>query len=393
MNAVELTAALVEFDSRNPSLVTGAPGERGVAHFLARLLDEWGFRTELAAVTDGRANVVARAGQARPGARSLMLNGHLDVVGTDDMTHPPFLPQLDGDRLYGRGSADMKGGIAAMCVAARDAVRDGVEGEVIIAAVIDEEYESLGTRALLDSGVRADAAIICEPTRLAIAPAHRGFAWARLVFAGRAAHGSRYDIGVDAITHAALVLAELDRMQRDLLPLRVHPLLGRASLHASLVSGGTGISTYPDRCTLEIERRTIPGETAETFLGELRDACDSVRQLQPALDVQFELTTSQLPSDVAADAPIVAGLRRALGEQGLAASVQGLSAWTDAALLNAAGIPAICFGPGDIALAHATTEWVLVSEIESARQVLERVITTWCNPPLPAATAAGRTPS
>lgn len=378
MNAVELTAALVEFDSRNPTLVPGAPGERGVACFLARILTDWGFRTEIIDVADGRANMVARGGPARDGARTLMLNGHLDVVGTDYMTHPPFIPTISDGMLHGRGAADMKAGIATMCVAARDAIRNGIDGQVVIAAVIDEEYESLGTRALVASGVRADAAVITEPTRLAVCPAHRGFVWARLDFHGRAAHGSRYDLGVDAITHAALVIAELDRMQRDVLGNRTHPLLGRASLHASTISGGTGISTYPEHCTVEIERRTIPGEAAQSFLDELNEACRSVRRSHPALDAHIQITTTQLPSDVALDTPVVTQLQSAIEAEGMPVCIEGLSAWTDAALLNEAGIPAICFGPGDIALAHSATEWVPVHEIEQVTRVLTRFIGSWC---------------
>lgn len=379
MNAVELTAALVEFDSRNPALVSGSPGERGVACFLARILDDWGFRTELTDVASGRTNLIARGGAGRPDSRTLMLNGHLDVVGTEGMTHPPFVPSITDGLLYGRGSADMKGGVAAMCVAARDAVRRGIDGEVVIAAVIDEEYESLGTQALVAAGVSADAAIIPEPTGLAICPAHRGFAWARLDFRGHSAHGSRYDLGVDAITHAALVIAELDRMQRDILHDTTHPLLGRASLHASLISGGTGINTYPDRCIVEIERRTIPGETAQTFLDELNEAYRTVHRSHPTLEMEIQLTTSRLPSDVAVDIPVVRELQRALAAEELPIRIEGLSAWTDAALLNEAGIPSICFGPGDVALAHSAAEWIPVREIHDATRVLDHFIGQWCN--------------
>jgi len=384
MNAVELTAALVELDSRNPVLAPDAPGERGVACFLADVLREWGFAVELADAAPGRPNLVARAGNGRPGAATLMLNGHLDVVGVEGMTHPPFTPTVRNGRLYGRGSADMKSGIAAMCVAARRAVADGIDGEVIITAVIDEEYESLGTRALVASGVRADASIITEPTRLMICPAHRGFAWARLTVNGRAAHGSRYDLGVDAITQASLIVAELDRIQRDVHPSRTHPLLGRASLHASTITGGTGISTYPDRCVVEIERRTIPGESSATFLAELDEALDRVRRAYPALDATIELATSQGPSDVSLDAPITRALDAAIRATGRDVRVEGMPAWTDAALLNDAGIPTVCFGPGDIALAHSAEEYVPVAEIDAAADVLTQLVSTWCNASSPA---------
>lgn len=379
MDAVALTAALVELDSRNPTLVPGAPGERGVARFLAELLGAWGFDVEMQDVDGERANVIARGGERRPGAPTLILNGHLDVVGTEGMSHPPFTPTVADGLMYGRGSADMKSGIAAMCVAARDCVASGIAGEVIIAAVIDEEYESLGMRAMLASGIRADAAIITEPTRLAICPAHRGFAWARVDVRGRAAHGSRYDVGIDAITHAALLIAELDRVQQRTFSSRTHPLLGRASLHASTISGGSGLTTYPAHCTVEIERRTIPGEGAQTFLDEIAAAAAMVRSTHPDLELDVAITTAQGPSDVELGAPVVVSLREALQGEKLPVRIEGMSAWTDAALLNAAGIPAICFGPGDISLAHSATEFVPVREIEDATRVLARFIDRWCN--------------
>ena len=379
MTAAELTAKLITIDSRNPTLVPDAPGEHQAAFFLAELLATWGFDVAKQVVVEGRFNIIARAGQAAPGTKSLILNGHLDTVGVDGMTHPPFEPTISDGRLYGRGSADMKSGIAAMCIAARDAVARGVDGEVVIALVIDEEYESLGTRALIASGISADAAVITEPTRLALCAAHRGFVWLRLDFRGRAAHGSRYDIGVDAITHAALVIAELDRFQADSLHQRTHPLLGRGSLHMSLVSGGTGLSTYPDLCTLELERRTLPGENEQTFLKEVGAAIAKVREAHSQLEVDVSLTTSQRASDVATDEPVMRAMSDALRQEQLPPRVEGLSAWTDAALLNEAGIPAICFGPGDIALAHSTTEFVPLAEIDTATRVLSRFVHSWCN--------------
>jgi acetylornithine deacetylase len=380
-DAVALTRALVRVDSRSPDLVPGAPGEGPCARLLAEVLAAWGFEVAVADAAPGRPNVVARLGRREPGARSLMLNGHLDVVGTEGMTHAPFDAEERDGRLYGRGAADMKGGVAAMCVAALRAHDAGrVRGEVIVAAVADEEFESAGTRALLAAGVRADAAIVTEPTRLAVMPAHRGFAWIDVAVHGRAAHGSRYDIGVDAIRHAGLLLAELDALDADELPARQpHPLLGRGSLHASTVAGGTGLTTYPDRCALTIERRTIPGESAASAVAEVEAACDRVRARRPSFDAAVRLVFAQPPSDVSAEAPIVRALVAALGACDEAAPVAGMSAWTDAALLNEAGIPAICFGPGDIALAHAAEEWIAVDEIRRAVDVLERLVGEWCS--------------
>ncbi|HEX6535996.1 MAG TPA: ArgE/DapE family deacylase [Gemmatimonadaceae bacterium] len=374
-DAVALTRELVRIDSRNPSLVPGAPGEREAARALAEVLRAWGFRVEVHDAAPGRPNVIARAGRA--GGRTLMLNGHLDVVGTDGMRHPPFDAAEREGRLYGRGASDMKSGVAAMCAAAARAADAGLDGEIVIAAVADEEWESAGTRALLERGVRADAAIVTEPTRLTIMPAHRGFAWLTVTVHGRAAHGSRYDIGVDAIRHAGLLLAELDALQERALAGRAHPLLGPPSLHASTIEGGIGMSTYPDRCVLRVERRTIPGERASDALDELRAACDRVRARRASFRADVTLDVAQGPSDVSTDAPIVRALARALEGVGEAVRIEGMSAWTDAALLNEAGIPAICFGPGDIGLAHAAEEWVEAGEIRRAADALERLAREW----------------
>jgi acetylornithine deacetylase len=375
-DARALTRALVEIDSRNPALVAGAPGEQACAVFLRDVLDAWGFRTELHEAAPGRPNLVARIGGG--GGRSLMFNGHLDVVGTEGMIHAPFVAEERGGRMYGRGSADMKGGIASMCAAAWRAARDGIAGELVIAAVADEEYDSIGTKALIERGVRADAAVITEPTTLAIMPAHRGFVWIEVEITGRAAHGSRWDIGVDAIRHAGLLLAELDRVDADELPKVTHPLLGRGSLHASLIEGGIGMSTYPDRCVLKLERRTIPSQSTEDAVAEVERACAAVRARRATFASSVKLLVGQGPSDVAVDSPLVLGLSAAIEGAGEQARVLGMSAWTDAALLNDAGIPAVCYGPGDISLAHAAEEYIPLSEIDRATDVLASFAQRWC---------------
>jgi acetylornithine deacetylase len=377
-DAVALTRALVEIDSRNPTLSPDGPGERAIAQSLGKILEEWGFSVSLSESAPKRTNLVARLGPAD--APAMMFAGHLDTVGIEGMTHDPFSGDISSGRLYGRGSCDMKSGVASMCIGALRAFRragDSAKRQIVIAAVADEEYESLGMRALLDGGITAQCAILTEPTRLSICPAHRGFVWLEIVFVGRAAHGSRYDVGIDAIRHAGLVLAELDALEAGPLHTRSHALLGRSSLHASTIVGGIGMSTYPDRCVLRIERRTIPGESDQTAIDEVNAACDRVRARRPELDAAVRLIAAQEPSDVAPDAEVVRALETALKAEGMAAPIEGLSAWTDAALLNAAGISAVCFGPGDIALAHAAQEFVPVDEIKKAAAVLERVAYEW----------------
>ncbi len=376
-DARALARALVRVDSRNPRLSPDGPGEAACVTLLRDTLDGWGLRTEVHDATPGRPNLIARVGEAR-GGRALMLSGHVDVVGIEGMTHEPFAGEVRGDRLYGRGATDMKGGVAAMCAAAWRASRAALTGEIVVAICADEEYESLGTRAMLERGIRADAAIVGEPTCLDVMPAHRGFVWIEVVVHGRAAHGSRWDVGVDAIRHAGLLLAELDRFDAQSLPQRAHPLLGRASLHASTIEGGIGMSTYPDRCVVRLERRTLPGETHQDAVDEVMRACEVVRSRRPAFSADVSLLMSQGPSEVSSDAPVVRALAEALHECGERADVSGMSAWTDAALLNAAGIPAICFGPGDISLAHAAEEYIALPEIDRATSVLAALARRWC---------------
>jgi acetylornithine deacetylase len=375
-DAVALARALIQIDSRNPTLAPDSPGEGDCARTLATVLDDWGFAVQLIDAAPGRPNVVARMGP--DDAPALMLNGHLDVVGVEGMVHQPFSADLRSGRIYGRGSADMKGGLAAMCAAAATSAGRKSERQILITAVVDEEYESLGMRALLAAGVRAEQAIITEPTRLAICPAHRGFVWFDVELTGRAAHGSRYDVGIDAITHAGLLLTELDRLEHTRQAGPTHPLLGRGSLHASKIQGGVGMSTYPERCNLAIERRTIPGESVQKATREITDACARVKSDRPEFDARVTLSTAQLPSDVPVDAPVVRRLVGAVEREGIPVSIEGLSAWTDAALLNEAGIPTVCFGPGDIVLAHAAEEFVPLDDIERATRVLARVVREWC---------------
>ena len=377
-DAVELTRALTRIDSRNPTLVPGAPGEKEVARFLADILSSWDFSVELRDAVPNRPNVVARIGS--PDSPALMFAGHLDTVGTEGMSHAPFDAEIRGEKIFGRGATDMKAGVASMCIAAKaaaDTLGNSAKRQIIIAAVVDEEYASIGMRELVATGITAEAAILTEPTRLAICPAHRGFVWIEVELTGRAAHGSRHDIGVDAIRHAALVLAKLDKLETEDLPRRTHKLLGRGSLHASAIEGGSGLSTYPDRCVFTIERRTLPGETAETAMDEVRQACERVRAQRPDLSAQIRLIESQVPSDVSVDAPVVEMLKSAMVEERVEPIVEGMSAWTDAAILNSAGIPAICFGPGDISLAHAKEEFVAIRDIEQATSVLSRMARDW----------------
>ena len=353
----ELAAALVAIDSVNPALVPGGAGEHEIASFVANWCVAEGFEVEV--LGDERPSVVATK-RGSGGGRSLLLNGHLDTVGVAGM-EAPFEPRIEDDRLYGRGAYDMKGALAAILLAARDVT--GLRGDVIVTLVADEELASIGTEAIVEH-LRADAAIVVEPTDLRVAIAHRGFVGFELETEGIAEHGSRPDLGVDAIAKMGpilVALAELDeRLQRG----PTHPLVGPASLHASLIEGGQELSTFPARCLLTGERRTIPGETVGQIETELRAI---------AGEAALRIIASREPLTADPQHPF-AELVRSIADAG---DFVGALFWTDAALFAGAGIPTVVFGPAGEG-AHAAVEWVSLASLERVREVVVRVAAEWC---------------
>ena len=374
-DVVQLTTDLVAVDSVNPSLVPGGAGEGRIAAAVVDWASRSGLTAEVVEETPGRPSVVVRSGP-RGGGRTLLLCGHLDTVGHGAM-RSPLTPRLEGDRLYGRGAYDMKGGLAAALVACRDAAAAGVAGEVVVAAVADEEHASLGVREVL-AHVQADAAVVTEPTELEVVTAHKGFAWIEIEVTGRAAHGSRPHLGVDAIRKTGPVLVALDAWDRALAAGTHHDLLGAATVHASLIEGGTEASTIPDRCLLTAERRTLPGETAEQVGREVEDLLRRCRADDPELAVGSRLTLVRDPFETPADAPLVTELTAAAGTVlGRTAAPTGASYWADSAFLSAAGIPTALFGPGGEG-AHADVEWVNLRDVEACAAVLTRLAVAFC---------------
>ncbi|HKC21715.1 MAG TPA: M20/M25/M40 family metallo-hydrolase [Gaiellaceae bacterium] len=353
----QLAAALVAIDSVNPALVPGGAGERQIGAFVADWCSERGLDVEL--LGDERPTVVATK-RGSGGGRSLLLNGHLDTVGVAGMD-APFEPRIENGRLYGRGAYDMKGALAAILLAATEAA--GLRGDVIVTLVADEELASVGTEAVLER-VRADAAIVVEPTDLRVAIAHRGFVGFELETAGVAAHGSRPDLGVDAIAKMGPIIVALAELDERLQAGPRHALVGSASLHASLIEGGQELSSFPARCVLTGERRTIPGETVAQVEDELRAIAGSAA---------LRIVASRDPLTAEPEHPFVELVRRIAG----VGEYVGALFWTDAALIAGAGIPTVLFGPAGEG-AHAAVEWVELASLDRVREVVLRVAAEWC---------------
>jgi acetylornithine deacetylase len=361
MNATELVSALVAIDSVNPDLVPGGAGEAEVAEFVAGWMREAGLEVEVDEAAPGRPSVVGIA-RGSGGGRSLMLNGHIDTVGVEGMEQP-FEPRIRDGRLYARGGYDMKAGVAACMLAARRLASDDLAGDVIVTAVADEEYASIGTQSVLKRW-HADAAIVTEPTALRACVAHKGFVWAEVETRGRAAHGSRSAEGVDAIARMAPALGRLAELQAELDGRTGHALVGPGSVHASLIEGGQELSSYPARCVLSLERRTEPGESADDF----RRECEAL--LAGIEDSEVRMGLVRPPFGVDRDADVVQAVSRAAeAVTGRPAEVYGESYWMDAALIQAAGIPTVVFGPGGEG-AHSVDEWVDLASVDACAEGL-----------------------
>ena len=370
--ALTLLKDLITVDSVNPSLVPGAAGEAAVARTIADAMRAIGLTVETQEAAPGRPNVVGTLEGRVPG-RSLMFCGHIDTVGVAGMK-APFDPAERNGRIYGRGSQDMKSGVAAMIDAARVIAESGglAAGKLVIACVVDEEHASIGADALVTRW-RADAAVVTEPTDLQVAIAHKGFEWVEIETEGVAAHGSRPREGRDAIRLMARVLNGLDALDRALQARPPHSLLGTGSLHASLIEGGRELSSYPDRCHLQMERRTIPGEAPGAATREVDELLTRLRAEDPEFKAAHKEMFARSPYEIAADHELPKAMIKAAG----ASSPIGMSFWTDAAILGDAGIPSILFGPSGAGL-HSVEEWVDAQSVLTCRDALVNLTRDWC---------------
>lgn len=370
-SVLELLCDLIRIPSVNPVLVPDeGDGESALAEFARDWLKERGVNGWLEEAAPGRPNAVAEVGDGD--GPTLAFCAHTDTVSAKRMSIPPFEPRVDGNRVYGRGSYDMKGGVAA-AMAAAVALRDAdLSGRVMLALVVDEEHSSVGADSFVTTH-NADACIITEPTEGRLILSHKGFVWAELVTTGTAAHGSRWDLGVSAIGKMGRIVTALERFDREVLRGRTHPDLGPASLHCSIIKGGVGVSTYAPECRMQVERRTLPGETLEGVREELENVINGTGE-SASIDCFFH----RQPLICDRDEPIARCVRDAVREiTGTAPQETGVAYWTDAAIFAAAGIPTLNYGPaGDGA--HGAVEWVDVDSVVSCAKVLAAAAGRFC---------------
>ena len=382
-SAAKILQELVRIPSVNPDLAPGAPGEAEIAGHIYRLMQSWGLKVFKREVAPGRHNAIGIL-RGTGGGRTLLFNGHTDTVGVEGMAEP-YSGEIREGRLYGRGAIDMKGSLAATLAATQVLAQNQarLRGDVIFTYVADEEYASIGTEGIvadIQQGrlPRPEAAINTEPTGLRMGIGHKGFVWIEIETIGRAAHGSRPDLGVDAIVQMGKVLVEIERLQQKLAEGRQHPLLGAGSVHASLIQGGRELSSYPDSCKLQVERRTAPPESEQDVANESRLILEGLARL----DSTFRATSRVMFARNPWQADLQSDIAQVLGQSiervtGRAVETMTQTAWLDSALLGDANIPTIVFGPTGEGL-HAAVEWIDLASLGTCTQVYVDVIERFC---------------
>ncbi len=374
----ESLSNLVRIDSTNPSLSPDGAGEAEIGAYVADALSALGLAVTTYPIEPGRINVVGILRGAGNG-RSLLLNAHMDTVGVEGMTIDPFGAEIRDGKLFGRGAVDMKGSLAAMMAAAKALVDSGVElrGDLLVTAVADEEYISIGSMDLVKQ-VTADAAIVTEPTDLTICRAHRGFIWYDVETFGRAAHGSRFLEGIDANMRMGRFLARLEGLERELRHRPSHPLVGPPSLHAATLKGGSEISVYAAHCLLQVERRTNPGESEPQATAELQKLIDQLAAEDASFKAKLTPTFQREPFEIGPEAGIVKLLEQTMTSRlGSTPAHTGQTFWTDAAVFAEAGMETVLVGPTGQG-AHSAEEWVELSTVIDLAAILAETAVYYC---------------
>lgn len=386
--AIQLLDALVRIDSVTPWLIPGGAGEGAVARYMQHWLTDAGLEVTLEEVEPGRPNVLAWLRGSQPGP-TICLTAHSDTVGYANWPDRALTPVVDGDRMVGIGVADDKGGCAAAMLAARELVRGGAQlaGDVLVALAIDEEGISIGTEHLVANHAgEIDLAIELEPEGShVIFTEHQGFGWIDIVVRGVPAHGSAPDKGVDAIVHMAEVITRLHRLDETRWRPNPDPRNGRTVFHTGTIHGGTDYATYPGEVVLGIEIGTQPGETLADRVADIEAVFAEVRAAEPAFSGEVRVRLDRDPFTGSGNAALVEALGDAAeAVNGARPAVTGLNAWTDAALLQSAGIPTVLFGPlgGNY---HAADEWVSIPDVVATAEILRRTVVTLLGVPVRAA--------
>jgi acetylornithine deacetylase len=369
---INTLADIVRIDSINPNLVSGAAGEKELAIYLADAMREIGLELDFYDVQPNRPNVVGIL-RGRGEGRSLMLNAHTDTVGVEGM-QAPFSAEICDGKMYGRGAYDMKASIAATLAVAKAFVEANISlaGDLVLAMVIDEEYGSLGTGAIVKSHP-TDAAIVTEPTGLRVCVAHRGWYFVDVETIGCAAHGSRPQDGIDANRLMAYLLTEIDKYDRNLQSREPHPLLGTASIHVPLLNGGSTSFVYAAQCKAQLERRVIPGETVEQVTAEIQTIVDNLSKTVPnfkaTVKAGFGRNAFETPQDAEIVTMLIETVTTVLGKK---PELHGELWWMDSGLLGDAGIETVIIGPKG-AGAHADVEWVDLESVVDLAQILAQM--------------------
>lgn len=369
-----LLADLVRLPSVNPMGRTNIPTEITLEHrvtaYLEAKLQELGITTERQTVAPGRDNLIARFQPAEP-TFSVIWECHQDTVPIDGMIVEPFGAAITDGKLSGRGACDVKAGAAAMLSAFARLVQENPTraAAVTLAFTVDEEHTFLGVQYLMQSGVRADCAIVAEPTQLNIVSSHKGVVRWQIETQGVACHSSRPDQGINAVYRMGRVLTGIDTYARNLMASRTDPLLGPPTLSVGMIQGGVSPNTVPDACRIEIDRRLLPGERAEDAPADL-DAFLRQTMDVPFLTVPPKLACPALESRGAET--LIQRLGTAINTVVPSHEVIGVPFGTDASTIASAGVPAVIFGPGDIAQAHTKDEWVELRQVELAADILYR---------------------
>jgi acetylornithine deacetylase/succinyl-diaminopimelate desuccinylase-like protein len=372
---VELLSAMVRIESVTPWLIPTGSGEGAMAAFITDWLSGTGAEIEIVEVEPGRPNVLARL-RGSGGGPTLCLNAHTDTVGFANWPDEALVPRLDGDRLYGLGSADDKAGCAAAMLVLRSLSRSGtpLRGDLLLACVADEEGISIGSEHLARQG-GIDAAIVIEPQPThELVVEHQGFGWIDVITHGVAAHGSAPEAGVDAIVHLAEVITRLHRLDRDVFAGRPSAMNGRTVFHTGTISGGTDYATYPNRAVLGIEIGTQPGEHLSDRVAEIEAIFAEIAATEPGFRGEVAVRLDRDPflaeGHQQLQEVLVTAMRDVLGRP---PKITGLNAWTDAALLQAAGVPTVLIGStgGNY---HAPGEWTSITELVSLCAILEQAV-------------------